>query len=149
MRRARRAPVAQAAAGDVARAEREVGAAGDAVEQRGQVGRVVREVGVHLDHVPAPRAQRVLEARHVGAAEAGLARPVEDLDVVARGRQRVGDLAGPVGRAVVDHQHADARAARRSTRVHERLEVLGLVVGGEDDPGRHERRVGYATSWPT
>ena len=49
------------------------------------------------------------------------------------GREPVGELAGPVRRAVVDHEHAVVgRRAARAARDH-RLEVLALVVGGEAD----------------
>ena len=65
--------------------------------RRGQVGRVVREVGVHLDHEVGPARQRVLEPGGVGAAEAVLLGAVEDLERVKLDRQAVGDLPGPVG----------------------------------------------------
>ena len=51
----------------------------------------------------------------------------------------LGDLAGPVGRAVVDDEHA--KAIRSGSREHlagggdDRLDILGLVVGGEYQPG--------------
>ena len=53
--------------------------------------------------------------------------------------ERVGQLAGAVRRAVIDDKHAEALgggacehlAGRRS----DRLDVLGLVVGGQYQPG--------------
>ena len=59
---------------------------------------------------------------------------------VELGREPVGDLAGAVGRAVVDDEHAVAgRVEHLAERAHERLDVLALVVGrhADDGAGRH------------
>ena len=83
--------------------------------------------------------QREVEAGEVGAAEAALARPVVDADVVVLTSELVGELAGPVRRRVVDDEHGavDGRVAARERGPGEGddgREVLPLVVGGEDDP---------------
>ena len=97
-------PVGHPAAGHVARAEHEVGALGRGDQAR-QVGRVVREVGVHLEHQLRAAGERALEARQVGAAR-GPPLPgrcsTSTCGVLVG--QPVGDLAGAVRRAVVHDQ---------------------------------------------
>ena len=78
-----RPPLGDPAAGDVARPEHQVGVGGRA-EQPRQVGRVVREVGVHLGDQLGAAGQRPAEAGDVGGTEALLARAVQDLDVGGR-----------------------------------------------------------------
>ena len=90
-------PVLDAAAVDVARSERDVGAVLHRREQARQVGRVVREVGVHLEDVARAGRERAAEAGEVGGAEALAHAAVEDLDVVVLGRQAVGDAPVPSG----------------------------------------------------
>jgi hypothetical protein len=62
---------------------------------------------------------------------------------VMRGKL-VGKLAGAVGGRVVDDQEPVVRSDRRERSPHsgdDRLEVLALVVGGQDDPHRARRPV--------
>ena len=97
----------------------------------------------------APSCERVREAGEVGGAQALAHRAVQHLDGVELAGEAVGDAAGPVGRVVVDDE--DAMRLRRGALehdqrgAHDRLEVLGLVVGGEDEPGvsGHRPRVPY------
>src|SRR5918997_1255370 len=105
------------------------------LQQAREVGRVVREVGLHLDHVPGAAAQGVGEAVDVGQPEPRLAGAVQDLDGAVAGGDGVRQRARAVGRGVVDDEDPGLRHAL-ADGVHERLEVLGLVVGGDDDPGR-------------
>ena len=96
------------------------------------------EVGVHLDDELCSAGQGPGESGQVGLAEAGLAGPVKDLDGRELGRQPVGDLPGPV-RGVVIHDQQPVRAGRGLLELSERsaddrLEVLGLVIGGDDEP---------------
>ena len=51
----------------------------------------------------------------------------------------VGDRTGPVGRVVVDHEHAVSIAQNRTECVDHRREVLALVVGRQADGGAHRR----------
>ncbi len=153
---AQQAPVGDAAAGDVARAEREVRAGTNGVEQAGEVGGVVREVGVHLEHVGAAVVERVAKTGEVGGADAVLLGAVQHLDPFVLGSEAVGDLAGAVGRAVVDDEHAKAlgRGLRqnRPGGSNDGLNILGLVVGGKDQPGvlgrGIGRGIGHASAYP-
>ena len=52
----------------------------------------------------------------------------------------VGDLAGPVGRVVVDHEHAHVE---RRERVEHLLDVVALVVRREADRDRGHEEAGY------
>ena len=53
------------------------------------------------------------------------------------GRETVGELAGAVGRAVVDHEHAVAFAEHLRECRRPSLEVLELVVGRQADRRAH------------
>ncbi len=104
------------------------------------------EVGVHLHHVARAVVERVAKAGEVGRADAVLLGAVQHLHPVVLGGQPIGDLAGAVGRAVVDDQHAQALGRGAAQRLagggDDRLDVLGLVVGGQDQPGLAGHRVG-------
>ena len=83
-------------------------------DQVGQVLGIVREVGVHLaDEIGAsPSREGVLQAVDIGAAEAARAGAMHHLDAAwVILRELVGDRAGAVGRAVVDHQQPRSRRA--------------------------------------
>ena len=136
-------PTLHAAAGHVARAEHQVGLVGGA-DQPGQVGRVVREVAVHLHQQLGSAAP----AR--GAKPARYARPRPCLPgrcststSGSSAASRSAICARAVGRVVVHHQDVvlGGRLGQpRQRGAHHLLEVVGLVVGGEDQPGAgHER----------
>ena len=88
------------------------------------------EVGVHLaDHaVAALQAPR--EAGAVGHPEAVLPGAVQDVHPWALGRQRVGQLAGAIGRRVVDDEQLEAGGGEA---LDEAREGLRLAVGRDDD----------------
>ena len=67
------------------------------------------EVRVHLDYDVGPAGGCVAEAVDVRPAQALLGLSVEDRDVGSFRRQCVGDLAGAVGRVVVDHEYVSIR----------------------------------------
>jgi hypothetical protein len=98
----------------------------------------VREVGVHLQDQVRSRRQGDREAREVGAAETVLRLPVQRADLRELGREPVGDRAGAVRGTVVHDQHGVIEPGRGELRqhgAHDRLHVLGLVVGRQDEPG--------------
>jgi len=129
---AERTPVADRAAADVARSEHDVGAFVGGRDQPGNVVGIVGEVAVHLEHELGAVGESAPEAGQVSGPETLLSRSVEDVHVVQLGSQPIGELAGPVGRAVVDDENAHALVPERA---HHRLEVLLLVVGREADDG--------------
>src|SRR5215218_9663471 len=140
----------------VARAEHHIGVVSRA-QQAGEVGRVVREVGVHLADERGTGIQGPAEAGQVGLAEAELRVPVKHLDLAGElGRQAIRDGAGAVGRGVVDDQHPMAVGCGLPDDVERgayyRLEVGRLVVGREDEPGGGGHSGGAyprAATWPT
>src|SRR5438270_324379 len=77
----------------VARAENEVRVPGRFHEAR-DVGGVVREVGVHLEHEVRSAVERVRETRQVSAAESLLPRAVQDAHLRPLGGEAVGDIPG-------------------------------------------------------
>jgi hypothetical protein len=99
----------------------------------------VGEVGVHLDYELGAAGERLPEPGDVGGAQPLLRVAVEDGDVVVLPREPVGDLARPVGRAVVDDQDSPRLREPIADRRDEALDVLGLVVGRQHDP---DARVG-------
>ena len=139
-RSAHEAPVAHPAAGHVARAEHEVGVPRGGDEAL-DVRRVVRQVGVHLEHELGAAAQRDVEAGEVGRPEALALRAVQDLDGGELRGEGVGDPPRPVRGVVVDDEdpvRAGGRTLeRRECRPHHALDVPGLLVGREDEP-HHE-----------
>jgi len=68
----------------------------DGREQPGEVGRVVREVRVHLHHVSRATVERMAKASQVGRADAVLLGAVQHLHRLALRRQLVGQTTGPV-----------------------------------------------------
>jgi len=83
--------------------------------------------------------ERVAKARQVGRADAVLLSAMQHLHPIVLPGESIGDLAGAVGRAVVDDEYTPTvgrgGAQRFSRGSDDRLDVLGLVVRGEDQPG--------------
>ena len=94
----RQRPVGGAAAGRVARAQREVGAGVDRRDQARDVARVVGEVGVHVQHEIGAAIECPLEAGDVGHTETLSLRAMEHLDRGIGGGDGVGQLARTIGR---------------------------------------------------
>ena len=111
------APVPDAPALHVARAEHQVGALLGRRDQPRHVVRVVREVAVHLEDQLRALRERVCEAGDVRRAEAFLPLPVQDVDEAELRGQLVGELTRPVRRVVVDHEHAVALAQHLGERI--------------------------------
>ena len=99
-------PARDGAAGHVARADGQVGAVLDRVDQRRQHGRVVLEVGVHLDEDVVALLEAPGEAGPVGRAEPGLLGAAQDVDRAVLGAPLLGQVGGAVGAAVVDDEDA-------------------------------------------
>ena len=105
------------------------------------------EVAVHLEHELGAVGQSTPEPGDVRRPDPLLGCAVEHRDPRQLPGQSVGDLAGPVGRSVVDHEHAVARGVQDvAERPHHRLEVLALVVRREADDGA--RHVPIIAAWP-
>jgi DNA polymerase (family X) len=102
----------------------------------------VREVGVHSQDELGLLGESPSEARDVGGPEAVFGRTVENVYIGELGREPICDLAGPVRRRVVDHEHAPAELVREehvSEGPHDALQVLPLVVRGHADDQAHRR----------
>ena len=99
----------------------------------GQVGGIVREVGVHLDDVLIVAPEGPFEAVDIGCAEPHLAAAALQIDpawvllhLAAHG------VGCAVGRTVVDYEQVEA-VGKRHYGVDHSLDVLYLVVGGYDN----------------
>ena len=80
--------------------------------------------------------ERPQEALDVRRPQAAFAVAVHDVDAAARRRaSRSAMLPGAVGRVVVDDQHVEVGGLAQNGR-HDGLDVLALVVGGQDDERR-------------
>jgi hypothetical protein len=99
-----------------------------------QIEVVSQLVGVHLEHQLVVMLERVPKPLDVRRSQAKLARTVDDVDSLVMFCQRVDDLSGTVGRRVVDDENLQPLALRQDL-VYERLHVLPLVVGRDDDEG--------------
>ena len=142
-RSARRGPSRHAAAGDVAGAEHEVGVRGGRDERR-DVRRVVREVGVHLhDELGAARRARArTRPRRRGRDRPSRLRWRTSTDSSsAASRSAISPVPSGEESSTIEHPVlAGGRGQLRQHPAHEGLEVLGLVVGGDDEPGGGARR---------
>jgi hypothetical protein len=94
----------------------------------------VGEVGVHLEDQLGPGVKGAAKTGDVGGAESLLAGTVQHLDVVVPGGEPIGDQAGAVGTCVVDDEDAPRSGQVLARRVDEGLEVVGLVIGRQDQP---------------
>src|SRR6266704_653686 len=91
-----------------------------------------------LDEHAVPAGQAPAEAGDVRGAETRLARAMQHMDVRIAGRELVGDLASAVRAVVVDDEHVSGGNGG-SDPAHDRLDVVALVVGRDDD--------GYLAKW--
>src|SRR5438552_4585558 len=109
----------------------------DRLQEFRNVGRVMREVAIHLDnHVVVEILEDILERRQVCPAKAFLALTLENEHFTGMAQAQVGgEFAGAIGRIVVDYQDMDS-TLEFSDRVHQSLEIVELVIGGDngDDP---------------
>jgi hypothetical protein len=92
----------------------------------------VREVRVHLDERLVVAFERPAIAGDVGGSQTHLPRAMHRVDALVPAGQLVDDAPGPVRRVVVHDQHV--RRGHRGVDLREQLrDVLGLVVGRNDD----------------
>ena len=122
--------LAAAAGADLVIGSRYVaGGSGDHV---GHVLRIVGQVGVHLEDELGVGGQRGTHPVEIRPAEAALAGAMQHRQPpAAGGGDLVGQRAGAVGRAVVDHHHAQIGIAEQL--LGDERQVLPLVVGREQD----------------
>ena len=121
----------------VTRSDCHVGARLGGGDQPRNVARVVGEVAVHLEHELGALGERPVEPGDVGAPEPFLALAVEDGHPLQLLSEPVGEVAGAVRRAVVDHEDAAAIRQHIGKGAHHAFEVLDLVVGREADRCAH------------
>lgn len=110
-----------------------------------QIGRIVREVGVHLDDAPVTARKRPTEGSAVGAAKPGLGRAMEHAETRMGPHQAFGEGAGAVRRGIVHNQQV-GRRKRGKDSLDEAWEVLAFVVsGGDDERARRHQPASWAT----
>ena len=136
-------------AGHVSGADRDVGPLLHGFHQARQIGRIVGEIGVHLDdHIGMCRSQELVECGGVGAPQALLPGAVHHRDqLIARG-DLLGQLTGSVGGRIV---YDEDPVALSGDGRHEVGEILLLVVRGYDDgyPVRqHSPDRAFVACWP-
>ena len=112
----------------------------------------MREVRVHLHQVAGTVVERVAKAGEIGGSDAVLLGAMEHSHPVVLGSQAISDLAGAVGRAIVDDEHTKpvGRGARQHAagRSDDRLDVLGLVVCRQYQPWLAGHRSAYPRAYP-
>ncbi len=124
-------PVNDRHSAHVARSDDDVEILGKLEELR-QMPWIVGEIGVHLEGQVVAVIDRPMEPGNVRGPEAQLAGPMDDVDPRVRGRQLVGERAGPVRGAVVDDEHLEPRVLRQDLR-DDGGQIVALVVGRDDD----------------
>lgn len=106
-------------------------------EKPGQIRRVMREIGVHLDDQVCVGAKRNLESLQVGRTQTLLPGAVQDLDPRVLRRDPVRDPAGSIGRIIIHDQDPVVIVSQLRTQGFDHpIDVPGLVVGRQDHPGR-------------
>ena len=124
------APALDAAAGDVARADDDVGAVVERAHEVGQVPDVVREVGVHLEEAVVALGEPLLERLDVRRAEAELAGAVHDVDVrVARRRCASARSPVPSGESSSTTSRSASGTAPRTASTKRGRLSFSLYVG--------------------
>ena len=107
------------------------------------------EVGVHLHHVAGAVVERVAKAGEVGRADAVLLGAVEHL-APSRARAARRSAISPVPSGEPSSTTSTRKPSGAAPREHlagrgdDRLDVLGLVVGGQDQPGL----AGHGSAYP-
>ena len=108
------------------------------------------EVGVHRDHdvvgAVAAATEHLVESGAIGATQSGLGLALQHLDTAQLAVQFAGEIGGSVRAVVVHHQHVGI--GHRPHGAQERLDVVTLVVGGQDDHGMHDGPTLLAISVP-
>jgi len=105
-------PILCSTTGYPPRAQYEVGVH-QRVQETVQLLGLVRPVGIHFDENIEVAFESPGEPGDVRRSKTSFGRAVHDVNVIIRGRQRVGDRSGPIGRIVVGDQdvcEGDARS---------------------------------------
>ena len=92
----------------------------------------MREVSIHAEDNGRAVGQRLLEAGDVGGAQAKLAGAMDDTYQAVLACQPVCNVAGAIGRIVVNDDHLQAQAKIENLR-DKTFDILSLVVGWNDD----------------
>ncbi len=121
-------------AGGEAAANGQVGTGVDGGEQPGEVGGIVGTVRVHLAHHRRPGEPGSPQAGRQRTAQALPLRAMEHRDRAVAAGQLVGQVPGPVGRSVVDDQHAGILVEDAGD---DAAQGGGFVVGREDHDHVH------------
>ena len=129
-------PVGNTPPRHVARPNDHIGAGLCCGEHLWQCTGVMREVSIDLNQGIESLTESPREARPVGAAETRLFSPSEHVDRPELSLDRLGNLGGTVGAAIVDDQ--DHRLWSMPThRPQHDLNVHALVVGRDDHQRLH------------
>ena len=107
----------------------------------------MREIRVHLENELGAVAERVAEAFEVCRAQPELAGTLDQVDARIARRPRAHHAGGAVGRVVVHHQHVQPVRQRQQLPDHG-VDVLALVVGGNDDELLHQAALGAGAGAP-
>jgi len=100
----------------------------------------VGEIGVHSDDVPGRRRQRATEPGDVGPPLSQLPGSMQDIHSIRINvAEPIADLAGPIGRAVVDDQ--DAKVTLLENLGDEHPQIRGFVIGWHDHDCLHRARI--------
>jgi hypothetical protein len=108
------------------------------LDESRDVIRIVREIGVHLQHPVRAELDGAPETRDAGQAAPPILRAMQQMYPRIGGRAFPDDTPGAVRRIVVDDQRLPFRSLREN-RVEQRPDVLGLIVGRQHG---HESRHG-------
>ncbi len=101
-------------------------------DQRRQIGRIMGEVGVHLENGVVSVHQRLLERLDVGSAQTQLPGPMDHADTRVLNRQFVRKLPGAIRRIIVHDPYSGIRQLG-TDGVDDRRHIVTLVIGRQDN----------------
>lgn len=93
---------------------------------------IVGEIGVHLEKHVVPAFEAPPEAVEISGAEPELAAAVKHMNPLAALCEPVGDVARPIRRSVVNHEHVQTLILLENQR-DETREIVPFVEGRYDD----------------
>src|SRR5712671_5281153 len=102
------------------------------LEELGKPLRIVRKIGVHLEHQVVLSLEGPSKPGDVRGSKTKLRRPVNDVNGGVVGRDAVDDRPSSVGRSVVHYQDFE-RWILRENRGDQSCNIEALVVGRDDD----------------
>src|ERR1035437_2684078 len=133
-------PIGDRPPGYVSRTDDQLETLAERSHQVGKGIRVMGKVGIHLYADIEPAVQAPPETGTIRTPETGLLGSPHDFDVADLRSHLLGYIPRPVRTAVINHQHGGIGKRPTDSPEHP-VDVLGFVIGGDDNQDLHGRRL--------